>query len=95
MILVLEGKKKKERKKKQRLHSRQFLASCRTNVDFKSIVALTSTLMSVRTNVHFNVGRKNVAVALMSAAQTSMRTNVDYHLCRCSLLSVAQNSRHR
>ncbi len=61
--------------------------------------APTSTLTlaaqtSMRTYVDFNVGRTNVAGALTSAAQTSMRTNVDYHLRRCSLLSVAQNSRH-
>jgi hypothetical protein len=49
----------------------------------------------VRTNVNFNVGRTNVSGAQTSAAQTSMRTNVDYHLRRCSLLSVAQNSRHQ
>jgi hypothetical protein len=57
----------------------------RTYVDFKE----------VRTNVDFNVGRTNIAGAQTSAAQTSMRTNVDYHLRPCSLLSVAQNSRHR
>ena len=40
---------------------------CRTNVDW--------------TNVNLNVSQKNVTVALTSSVLTSMRTNVDAHLC--------------
>jgi hypothetical protein len=47
----------------------------------------------MRTNVNFNVGRTNVAAALMSIALTSMRTNVDAQKRRVALSSVAQNSR--
>ncbi len=47
------------------------------------------------TNVDFNIGRTNVAGALTSAAQTSMRTNVDAQKRRVALSSVAQNSRRR
>ncbi len=62
-ILVLEGKKWSERKKKKWKNE-----GC-TYVDFEE----------GRTNVNFNIGRTDVAVALTSAAQTSMRTNVDAH----------------
>jgi hypothetical protein len=54
-----------------------------------------SLLALCRTNVDFNVDRTNVVVTLTSAAQTSMRTNVDYHLRWCLLSSVAQNSPHQ
>jgi hypothetical protein len=47
----------------------------------------------MRTNVNFNVGRTNVAAALMSIALTSMRTNVDAQKRRVALSSVAQNLR--
>ncbi len=55
---------------------------------------LHQLLALCRTNVDFYVERTNVAVALTSIAQTSMRTNVDAHLRRVALMSVAQKSRH-
>jgi hypothetical protein len=71
-------KKRKTKKRKKKVALSSTLKRFALTSTF-SLMSHLRRLKRGRTNVDFNVGRTNVAGALTSAAQASMRTYVDAH----------------